>query len=196
MGDADDAVAAAVAANRKVAASRLVRKDELDAELAKLRADRARVDAAAPGPEGEPLRQEIDARIAAATGELATVAAEYQAALAEMEELKKLAWRSKAPTMPAASDPVVRTPEEIALDNVRGHVADLEAQARVDEELAGTRAPATPAPALAPATAPARSREAADAEALAAFKALREKRDRPEKPAEPQGNPPPPKKTI
>ncbi len=186
MSDADDAVAAAMAATRKVAASRLVRKEELDAELARLRSDRARVDAAAPGPEGEPLRQELDARIAAASGELATVAAEYQAAVGEMAELRKLAWKARAPAIPTTGgDPVVRTPEETALDNARAHVLDLEAQARVGEELAG--APARETPGAPP------SRADADAEAMAAFKALRDKRD---KPPDPQGNPTSPKKTM
>jgi hypothetical protein len=201
MGDADDAVAVAVAATKRVAASRLIRKEELDAELAKLKADRARVAAEAPGPEGDELRQELDGRIAAASGELATVAAEYQTALAEIADLKKLAWKAKAPPVPGATsdDPLVRSPEEIALDNARAHLRDLEAQARVGDELRGTpaapptttttaTAPTTPAPAPAPP-----SREDADAQALAAFKELRDKHGKPAGGGMP---PAPPKKTI
>src|SRR6266568_5658893 len=119
MGDADDAVIVAVAAAKRLAAGRLVRKEELEAELARLKDDQERVAAAAPGPEGDGLRQELLARVQAASVELATVVGEYRSALAEIAELKKLASRRGAPAAIAATadDPVERSPEETALDN-------------------------------------------------------------------------------
>jgi hypothetical protein len=188
MGDADDAAAVAVVAQRKLAAGRLVRKEELEAELVKLRSDRAAVDAAAPGPEGDALRGEVDARIAAASAELATVAAEHKAALAEIEALKRLARTAKAPPVSgAAEDPLIDSPVDAALANARAHIRDLDAQARVGDELR----PAPPAPA-----SPAPARADADAAAKATFEELRAKKSAPAAPPAPGEPPVPPKKSI
>jgi hypothetical protein len=129
MSDAYDAVARAVAANRKLAASLLVRKQELEA-------------AGAPTPE------------------LAAVEAQLKAALAELAQLQKLgkdlpAAEARALVQAAAeSDPLIRTPEERALDNARAHLAELEGGLRLSEELADRpAAPRPPTPAEAEADA-------------------------------------------
>jgi hypothetical protein len=161
MPDADDAVIAAVAAQKKLAAARLVRKEELEAELKKLKMER---DVVAAEPAAEALRQEIDKTIQAVSGELATVATELRAALAEIAELSKLRAKSRSPAI-LPDDPVLQSPEDIALENARSHIEDLDALARIGE-------PPTPPPA-----AP----EDADAKAKAAFDELRERRDKPPK---------------
>ena len=165
MPDADDAVIAAVAAQKKLAGARLVRKQELEAELKKLKIDR---DVVAAEPAADALRQELDKSIQAVAGELATVAAELKAALAEIAELSKLAAKSRAPAI-LPDDPMLQSAEDIALENARGHIKDLDALARIGEP---------PAPSEAP---PAPSAEDADAKARAAFDELREQRDEPPK---------------
>jgi uncharacterized NAD-dependent epimerase/dehydratase family protein len=166
MPDADDAVIAAVAAQKKLAGARLVRKQELEAELEKLRVDR---DVVAAEPAADALREELDKSIQAVTGELATVVAELRAALAEIAELSKLAAKSRAPAI-LPDDPMLQSAEDIALENARGHIKDLDALAGIGERPAPSEAP--PAP-----SAP----EDADAKARAAFDELRGRRDKPPK---------------
>ncbi len=150
MSDAIDAVDEAMRRNRQLAARHLVHVEDLEAELAKLAADDPRRDALAT--------------------ELAAARADYQAALAELKELDRL--RGQARTLDArgiaasiGGDPVLRTPEQIALDHVREHAANLDAQVRLGEEL-GER-PHAPAPPP--------SREDADEAARREFEALRAK---------------------
>lgn len=76
----------------------------------------------------------------------------------------------KDPVPPPDEEPVEQSLEEAALDRVREHLADLQAQTRLGEELAD---PAAPSP--SPAPAPPKTREEADAEALAEFQRLRER---------------------
>src|SRR6266571_137251 len=129
MSDAIDAVAEALARNKKLAASHLVRKEELDAEIARLRGQRGLVEDAA-------LAQEVDARLAAAGAEVDQAEQGYRSALAEIEALKKLAGGARAAAARAvvasavSPDPVLRSDEDTALDNARAHIADLGAQAR------------------------------------------------------------------
>jgi hypothetical protein len=159
MSDPDDAVAAALAANRRLAASRLVRKQEIEAELARLRDARSEAGAA---------------RMETLSLELATVTAEYEGAVAEMDALRKLARTAAAPAIGLAErDPIVRSAEEIALDNARAHIADLVAQAELGEADAKAIDPTEVA-----STPPAD----ADAEARAAFEELRAKRGGPSTP--------------
>jgi hypothetical protein len=61
-------------------------------------------------------------------------------------------------------DPVLRSAEENALDNVRDHIANLDAQVRLGEELSPTQAPA-----------PAAASEDPEAAARREFEALRTK---------------------
>jgi len=164
--DADDALIAAVAAQKKLAAARLVRKEELEAELLKLGRER---DIVAAEPAADALRQELEGRIQAVSGELATVAAEIKAALAEIAALSKLAAKSRVPAI-LPDDPLLQSPEDVALENARAHIKDLDALARLGEP---------PAPAEPPPAPP--SPEDADAKARAAFQELRDKRDKPPK---------------
>jgi len=178
MSDAKDAVAEALALNRRLAAARLVRRDELDAELARLR--RARDEAAAAG--GGPEAAELDARIAAAATERAAATHDLDHAVAEIKELEKLgrsadatAARAVVAAATTPSDPLIQSPEERALASARAHLAELEAQARLGDELGAAEREAAgevPAPAAQPLS-PAE----ADAQALEAFKALRARRD-------------------
>jgi hypothetical protein len=141
-----DDVAKAIALNKTLAARHLMRRDELEAELATLKE-------AGPSPA-------LDARLA----ELAEVEGGYRAALAEIRDLEKLA---RTPALVLATDdtaPFERTAEDQALENVRDHIGSLDAQARVAEELRPT-----PPPAKA-------SREDAEAQARAEFEELRNKR--------------------
>jgi hypothetical protein len=140
MSDPKDAAGEAFVRMRRVAAARLVRKEELEAELLKLRRDRLSLEGVTID-EDAGLRKELDDRIAAVGAELAGVESEYQDALREMGELGKLARDAEVAgaraTVAAAAepDPLLRSAEELALDNVRAHVAELEAQVKVGKEL-------------------------------------------------------------
>jgi hypothetical protein len=153
MADAIEAVMEALARNRQLAAKLLVRAQDLEAELARLAPD--------------------DPRREAATIELGAAKHDYQAALAELNELERL--RGQAQTLEARSivasvdrDPFERSAEQIALDNVREHAANLDAEVRLGEELGGAPAQAAPPP-------PPPSPEQADDAARREFEALRAK---------------------
>ena len=164
MSDAKDAVAEALSLARKHAARRMVARDEVAAELEELRRERA-------GLSGEaPLAVELDARIQAAETALAAAQVDLDAALKEVAEVQRLGHQIPAATLPAVDDPFVPSAEDIALENVRDHLRDLEAQVRLSSEL-GEAPPAAP---------PAPTREEADAAALAEFEALRARRDKKE----------------
>ena len=127
---------------RQVAASKLVRKEELEAELLKLRRDRLSIEGI-DGDEAASLKGDLDTRIKTVADELAAVDTDYRDALAEMGALQKLARdadvNAAKATVAAATaepDPILRSAEELALDNVRSHVADLEAQVKTTKELA------------------------------------------------------------
>ena len=143
MSDAKDAASEAFVRWRKLAAGRLQRKEELEAELLKLRRDRLSLEPLVGNAEADALRAELDTRIAAAGSELATVETEYRDALKEMGELQKVARdaefagaRATVAAARAEADPVLRSAEELALDNVRAHIGNLEAQVKVGKELA------------------------------------------------------------
>jgi hypothetical protein len=162
MSDATEAVAEAITMNKRLAARHLVHVEELDAEIAALKREREAADA--------DRAAQIDERLAAATTELAAAKLDYKAALAELAELDRL--RGKAQAADARSivadiqgDPVVRSAEQIALDNVREHAADLDAHLKLAEEL-GEKPPAP---------APKPSAEEADEAARREFEALRSK---------------------
>jgi hypothetical protein len=169
MSDARDAVAEAMALNRRLAATLLVRKQELEAELA-------------AGPPTE--------RAALAAAELADVDAQYRDALAEIAELRKLSDQARGGAARGAAaaalpgDPVATTEVERALAAAREHILELDAQASLGTER-GER------PAMAPA---AKSSEEADREARDEFEALRARRE--EEPAPEPSQRPLPKKTL
>jgi hypothetical protein len=169
MSDARDAVAEALALNRRLAATLLVRKQELEAELA-------------AGPPTD--------RAALAAAELADVDGEYRSALAEIAQLRVLGEQARgdaarvAVAGAPAGDPVSATDEERALAAARAYILELDAQASLG---------AGPAEQPAPATA-AKRHEEADREARAEFEALRARRT-----GEPAPEPGParrPKKTL
>jgi hypothetical protein len=147
MSDARDAVADALALNKRLAANLLVRKQELEAELA-------------AGPPDEAAAERLNA-------ELALVNADYQKALAELAELRRLGGEASVNAARAVvsaalnPDPLLQSHEERALENARAGLAEL----GVEAELAGEP------------PAPPRSREQADADARAEFEALRARRD-------------------
>lgn len=130
MSDAADAVARAVVANRKLAAGLLVRKQALEAELA----------AGGQGAAADALR-----------AELAAVEVQLAAALAELAAVQKLGRdlpheeaRAVVSSATTEVDPLERTLEADALDRVRGHLADLEAELRLVQERAPEARPPTP----------------------------------------------------
>jgi hypothetical protein len=127
MSSARDAVAEAIAQNRRLAASRLVRRDEIDAALA------AETD---------------EARRAALAAERVTVEAELAATLKEINELLRMARQAPAAAVSAAAaaeeDPLTPSAEMAALDNVRAHIRSLEAQVKVNEELRRVDEPEAP----------------------------------------------------
>jgi hypothetical protein len=195
MSDATDAVRDARIANKQLAAKHLARKQDLEAELAKLRGQRDSFDAAADPT----LAADFDARIADRTTQLQAATYDYQQALKELGELDRLATKAlglDARVIAASgTDPLIRSNEQIALDNVRERGAELDAHGKLDQELAELDGSA--APKLAPTPKP--SREAADAAAKAEFEALRARR---QAPAPASDDPPadapksPPKKTL
>ena len=169
MSDARDAVAEALVLNRKLAASLLVKKQELEAELA-------------AGPAA--------ARAELLASELADVESGYRDALAEMAELRRLGEQARANVARAvvadslASDPVLTSHEDRALAAAREHIRELEALASLGDQPAERAAPAA-----------RKSREETEQEARAEFEALRARRAGESAP-EPASRPARPKKTL
>jgi hypothetical protein len=168
--------------------------DEAAAELARLEPQLAQVklEAADAQASGSPERarqyaellRDFEAKVMALRAEI------YQAeqTIQDLKGETKALERSErdvlvAPVRAALAgdDPFVRSAEDVALGNVRGSLAEMEAEARLDAELNPTAAPlpgavaapAAPAVAAAPAapTAPALSPEEQARAELAALKA-------------------------
>jgi hypothetical protein len=183
MSETRDAIAEALALNRRLAATLLVRKQELEAALA-----------AAPG----------DERAAGLTAELEGVERDYQSALKEIQELRKLGANAGAIDARAVvasvtnRDPVLQSNEERALDAARAHIAELGAEAALGDALDDELEPATAPTARAAAPKPL-SRDDADAQARSEFEAMRARRQgtpAASDPAAPPAAPKPPKKTL
>ncbi len=139
MSDAMDAVRKAVARTKELAAASLVRKEEAEAELARLRAGGGAA--------------ELPGRVEALAREVAEADEQHRAAMAELAELRKLAREADAVDARVAvkaalgdDDPVLRSDEDVALDNVRAHLRDLEARVRVGSELGSMEKPSERAP--------------------------------------------------
>lgn len=184
MSDARDAVREAMTRNKQLAARHLVRRQELEAEVGKLRRERDEV----AGVADPDLLAQLDARIADRTTQLQAATYDYQQAIAELGELDRLGTKAlgadaRAIVASIHGDPMIRSAEQIALDNVREHAADLDAHDKLAAEL-GERPPVA---------APAPSREDADAAAREAFAALRAK---PQAPDDDPPAAPPRKKTL
>jgi hypothetical protein len=141
MTGADDKVAEARAKVLKLAVTRRARKEELEAELARRKGERAEVAAMDAREEVQAIARDLDARIQALTAELVTVDSELRAALREADDLRKLGGQAEVAQARELArsvtdpDPILRSPEDTALDNVRAHIADLEAQVRLDAEV-------------------------------------------------------------
>ncbi len=165
--DASDAVAEAIALNKHLAATKVVRKDELAAELADLRKLRAQ----SPGDEAA-----IDARIEAAEFEMVGLDLQLKNVMREIDELRKLGRGLPAAVARAQvnailhPDPVLQSPEQAVLERTRENIGNLDVQARLGDELA-----ALDKPDRAPAPKPL-SKADADAEARAKFEQLRAQR--------------------
>jgi hypothetical protein len=172
MSDIKDSVDEAVALQRKLAAGTLRRVEELQAEVDKRTRDRASLDGLPDDPAVTSLRNDLDAKLADLNRELALAREQLGAAREEIKALGRLDARSDMAMVEGlmAEDPVIRTPEQIALDNVREHVKNVDAQVRVGKELAALEQPERAPPAAAPGKP---SREEADAQAKAEFEALR-----------------------
>jgi hypothetical protein len=155
MSDAIDALSKAMDLNKQLAAKTLVRKDELDAERARLVA--------------------AGADTSAVDLELAENARALQAARKEIAELRHLAAQHRGPNEVArlmADDPILQSLEDAALDRAREHIAETSALAGFDDvpELDATLPAAS-------ALAPPLTREDKDAQARAEFERLRKKRE-------------------
>jgi hypothetical protein len=183
-----DAIAEARARIKKIAASMLVRKESLESEQRRLDDDRARVereleacgDDAARKSAIEQMRGELRERLAAKNDELAVAEKDYRDALAQIEELGRLARTAERAELRAVVDSArapdldERSAEDIALANVREHIENLEARADLERELSGDSSSRT---ARVRDRAAERARSEADARSeLEALKAKR--RDR------------------
>jgi len=143
MSDSSDALSKAVALNKKLAAGLLVRKEELEAEIARVQAAGGAFDALAT--------------------DLASVQQQLAAAMAEIAELKKLAERRgvSASAIGLDEDPVAPSLEQAALQRARDGINELDAQAGLSPSTAASTPPPKP------------SREEAEEQARKEFEALR-----------------------
>lgn len=170
MSDTKDAIGAAKAQNQRLAASCMVRKEALAADIATL--DRQKASAAELARSSDPktsmeataILRTIEERLTEKQSELASADHDLKQALGEVRELEKLGGRAVAidARVIAASalpgDPFVRSPEERALDNARSHIASLEAQTRLEHDMGVTEA-TTAAPLMTEAEARAKLEE-------------------------------------
>jgi len=151
MSDAKDALVEARAKLRQLAARALARKEALEEELARfeakkktLAADLRTIDSAGRDDlraEASTIGGEIDARIDALATGIAAAEQQRREALDELSEtersgrdLERLELRA---AIDAGGDPHAPSPVERALENVRSHIADLEARAELERDLAG-----------------------------------------------------------
>lgn len=113
MSDAKEAVDEAKRLNRQLAAKCLVRVQDVEAKIAKTGSTEA------------------------LETELAAARYDYDAAMKELKELDRLGAKAQAleAKQLVADDPLIRSSEQVALDNVRDHIANLDAQVKVNDEL-------------------------------------------------------------
>lgn len=150
MTDANDAITEARVRLKKLAASSLARKEALTAELRRLRIQREEVASGDLTPDDDDADQErlavlaeLDRMIAERETSLASAEQDLRAALSELDDLGKVKQRAERDLVRAIADsalrpdPIATSTVDRALENVRGHIADLDARARLD-------APASP----------------------------------------------------
>jgi hypothetical protein len=188
--DEYDTLAQAKAALKKAAASQLARKERLEEELQRLR---------------RALALQPDDTLAEAVAEkeslLATVEHDLQESLQELRSFDGLKDDLRRATLQrevgrlTTEDPFAPSAEARALENVRGHIETLDAQAEVMAEL-GAEAKASEDARRKLARMDAESREAAAKAQLAALKAARQKAPAPgaDPAADPEAPPAPPTK--
>lgn len=124
MSDARDAVDTARIKIKKAAAAMLVRKENLEAELERARASSSE-------------------RVADIEEELAVAEADYAGALKELKELGDLAKNVEREELrsvvrgasASGRDPFERDAVDVALDNVRQSIGELEARVSLDADL-------------------------------------------------------------
>jgi hypothetical protein len=127
MSDTTDAVREARAKLKQLAARMLVRKESIEKELAELERARGEIEAE--------LAPELAERLEAKRAELEEAERDYRATIVELADLGKLEDEAERASLrgeidrATSSDPVVRSPVEAALDNVRAHASELEARA-------------------------------------------------------------------
>ena len=146
MNDASDAISKAVSLNKKLAAGLIVKKEQLEADLARVRAE---------GGSDEAL-----------TAELAATEQQLASARTELAELQRLARQRGVPSAASidaltANDPLTPSLEDAALERARKGINELDALAELSEPAASA---APPAPT---------SREDAEAKAAEEFEKLR-----------------------
>ena len=151
MSDPKDTIAEARAKVKQIAARMMVRKEALEKELAQLEADKAKVQREAElalSQDREDLAErilesgiELDGRISGKREELALAEQDYKSALADLDDLKRVAAESERAGLRAvvdgavSADPFAMSAEDRALENVRGHIAELEARVSLDRSL-------------------------------------------------------------
>ncbi len=191
MSDPNDAVRAAKAQNQKFAASCALRKEALAAEVVVLERQRASAlelaRTADPGlsVEAAEILRTIDERLAGKRTEMQAADADLKQALAEVRELDRLAGTAAVASARAIaasivpSDPILRSPDQLALDAARSSIDQLDAQARLNAELApqptAVSAPGTAV--SAPGTATSAPGVMDEAEARAKLAEMRAKLD-------------------
>ncbi|HEY3357349.1 MAG TPA: hypothetical protein VGQ83_29130 [Polyangia bacterium] len=157
--DIRDDIREAGARLRGLAARSARRKQEAETELAtlepKLRQVRGEADAVraagatALAAQYDAVVRELQTLVDARRGELALADQALRDARAELRELERAegaALRLRVQEA-AAAEPFARAPEEIALANARAGLADVEAELKLEEELAPPRPAAAPPPA-------------------------------------------------
>jgi hypothetical protein len=156
--DPNDAIREAKGQNQRLLARLLQDRKDLATEVEKI--DRQRAEAAelaASAGDRDDLRIEAEKilsslmeQLRAKRDELDVLEGRIAAARGELKNLDGLKGEAARTAAQAATvaagigaDPLIRSPEQIALDNARSHVADLDAQVKVNDELAlETTAPA------------------------------------------------------
>jgi hypothetical protein len=141
MADAKEVIIDARAKIKSIAARMLVRKESLERELEAVRKAKPQSDAAAA----------FDAKIATLEEALGTADQDYRDALKQLDELADLAKDAERAQLRALIDSAAPSGDqassasEIALQNVREHIAVLEARVGLEDAISAEKAPA-PAP--------------------------------------------------
>jgi len=140
------AAAARCLARREAAEQEL---SQLEPKLGQVRAEAEAVRAAGAlerAAEFDAILRELEGRVSAARGERALAAQGHADALAELAALERAEREALVAPLRAAvaPEPLARSAEDVALANVRSHLADVDAGVRLDEELGAAPPGASP----------------------------------------------------